>query len=519
MQKPRVTSHPKWGWENLPSLLLLSDRRVAAVTVVVLCLVAGGLAGAMLGFLGPLLTAAAIVGTIGAVLMLRDVKWGFYAVVAVSALLPFGALPFRLGFTPTFLDAALAVLFFVWFMRLVTRRQQDFVVSSLAGPVVAFMALAVVAFVAGLAHAPLTSFVLRHFAEILLGIAMFFATINTVRTLDQVEGILRVLILVGFAAAVIGIVLYFIPREWSIRLLSSLGRFGYPTGAGVLRFINDDPELPMRAVSTSVDPNTLGGLFILVGASMAPQLFVKKPLFRRRWMALMLGAIGICLFLTFSRGSMAGLAAALVLLGLLRYRKLLLLLVLVAIVALIIPQTQDYVLHFAAGLAVKDRATQMRMGEYKDAFIVISRYPLLGVGFTGTPESDIYLGVANLYLTIAEEMGLVGLAAFLIVTGSFFAFAWRAWQRMRAEGPVPLWVGPVLSPLALLRINSVEGDNDRREALLLGLTAAVVGAMAGGVFDHYLFNLEFPHAVSLFWIFIGLAVSVAQWAFEPGLGD
>ena len=301
MQKPRMTSHPKWGWENLPSLLLLSDRRVAAVTVVVLCLVAGGLAGAMLGFLGPLLTAAAIVGTIGAVLMLRDVKWGFYAVVAVSALLPFGALPFRLGFTPTFLDAALAVLFFVWFMRLVTRRQRDFIVSSLAGPVVVFMALAVVAFVAGLAHAPLTSFVLRHFAEILLGIAMFFATINTVRTLDQVEGILRVLILVGFAAAVIGIVLYFIPREWSIRLLSSLGRFGYPTGAGVLRFINDDPELPMRAVSTSVDPNTLGGLFIMVGALMAPQLFVKKPLFRRRWMALMLGAIGICLFLTWRR--------------------------------------------------------------------------------------------------------------------------------------------------------------------------------------------------------------------------
>jgi len=327
-----------------------------------------------------------------------------------------------------------------------------------------------------------------------------------------VEGIIRVLILVGFAAAVIGIVLYFIPREWSIRLLSSLGRFGYPTGAGVLRFINDDPELPMRAVSTSVDPNTLGGLFILVGALMAPQLFVKKPIFRRRWMALMLGAIGICLFLTFSRGSMAGLAAALVLLGLLRYRKLLLLLVLVAIVALIIPQTQDYVLHFAAGLAVKDRATQMRMGEYKDAFIVISRYPLLGVGFAGTPESDIYLGVANLYLTIAEGMGLVGLTAFLIVTGSFFAFAWRAWQRMRAEGPA-------LSPLALLRINSVEGSNDRREALLLGLTAAVVGAMAGGVFDHYLFNLEFPHAVSLFWIFIGLAVSVAQWTFEPGLGD
>lgn len=475
----------KWG--NLPSLLLLSDRRVAAVTVVGICLATGGLAGAMLGFLGPLLTAAVIVGAIGAALMLRDVQWGFYAVVAVSALLPFGALPFSIGFTPTFLDVALIALFFVWLVRLITRRQQDFIASPLAGPVAAFMLLAVVAFVAGLAHAPLTAFVLRHFAEILLGIAMFFATINVVRTMNQTERIVKALMLSGFAAAVIGIVLYFIPREWSIRLLSGLGRFGYPTGAGVLRFINDDPELSMRAVATSVDPNTLGGLFILVGALMAPQLFASKPLFRRRWLVPMFGAIGICLFLTFSRGSMTGMAAALLLLGVLRYRKLLLLLVLVAIIVLLIPQTQDYVLNFAAGLAIQDRATQMRMGEYKDALILISRYPLLGVGFAGTPESDIYLGVANLYLTIAEEMGLVGVAVFLIAAGSFFTFAWRAWQRLRAEG-----------------------TDERREALLLGLTAAVAGAMIGGVFDHYLFNLEFPHAVSLFWMFIGLTVSVAQ---------
>jgi O-antigen ligase len=220
---------------------------------------------------------------------------------------------------------------------------------------------------------------------------------------------------------------------------------------------------------------------------MAPQLFVSKPLFRRRWVVLMFGAIGICLFLTFSRGSMTGLAAALLLLGVWRYRKLLLLLLLAAIIVLLIPQTQDYVLNFAAGLAIEDRATQMRMGEYKDALILVSRYPWLGVGFAGTPESDIYLGVSMLYLTIAEEMGLIGLAAFLIAVGSFFVFAWRAWRRMQTERA-----------------------DDRHEALLLGLTAAVAGAMVGGVFDHYLFNLEFPHAVSLFWMFVGLAVSVAQ---------
>ena len=57
------------------------------------------------------------------------------------------------------------------------------------------------------------------------------------------------------------------------------------------------------------------------------------------------------------------------------------------------------------GFSGQDLATQMRFGEYKDALILIERYPLFGVGFTGTPDMDIYLGVSMLYLIIAENMG------------------------------------------------------------------------------------------------------------------
>jgi hypothetical protein len=47
------------------------------------------------------------------------------------------------------------------------------------------------------------------------------------------------------------------------------------------------------------------------------------------------------------------------------------------------------------------------------------------------------------------------------------------------------------------------------EALLLGLGAAVAGAMVGGVFDHYLFNLVYPHMAVLFWLYLGMGVSAA----------
>jgi hypothetical protein len=40
------------------------------------------------------------------------------------------------------------------------------------------------------------------------------------------------------------------------------------------------------------------------------------------------------------------------------------------------------VAHFVEGLQGQDLATQMRFGEFKDAFILIERHPL-GVGFAG----------------------------------------------------------------------------------------------------------------------------------------
>jgi hypothetical protein len=65
--------------------------------------------------------------------------------------------------------------------------------------------------------------------------------------------------------------------------------------------------------------------------------------------------------------------------------------------------TQEYVARLLEGFAGQDLATQMRFGEYKDALILIERYPIFGVGFTGTPDLDIYLGVSMLYLIMCRK--------------------------------------------------------------------------------------------------------------------
>ena len=141
----------------------------------------------------------------------------------------------------------------------------------------------------------------------------------------------------------------------------------------------------------------------------------------------------MALYLTYSRSALLGLAAAVAMLAVLKYRRLIPWMIVAALLLLLLPATQGYVARLLEGFSGQDLATQMRFGEYKDALILIERYPFFGVGFTGTPDMDIYLGVSMLYLIIAENMGLIGLAIFLGVMVGFFVMALRAWREASAR--------------------------------------------------------------------------------------
>lgn len=463
-------------------------RWPAVLATLLLCLVLAAAAGYLLAEFGVVIAGAGLVAMLVGLWMLRRIEVAYWAVIAVVCLLPFASFPFDIVFTPTFLDAALGMLFFVWVLQIATGQQRDFIGTSLGMPVLAFMLMALGSFVFGLTHAPLTSYILRHFAELMLSIALFFLVVNTVRDEGRLRRIVRALIVCAFIEAALGIVLYVtaahVSSDLVIRALSALGRLGYPAGEGVLRYIRDDPTLPMRATSTSVDPNVLGSLLNLTLAIGVPQLFAERPIIRRRYLAPMLGVMALCLGLTISRGSLGGVAVALAVVATLRYRKLWILLLVALVLLLALPQTQDYVAHFVQGLRGEDLATQMRFGEYKDALILIRRYPWLGVGFSGSPDIDTYIGVSNVYLLIAEHMGLIGLAGFLSVMGVLFVRFWR--------------------------VRRLASANAMMESLFWGLHAGIVGALVGGVFDHYFFNLDFHHSVTLFWLIVGLATAAVE---------
>jgi O-antigen ligase len=450
---------------------------------------AGGL---VLGFGGPLAAVAVILAIAGAAAVLHDLEIGFWGIVVVASFLPFATIPVDIGLTPTLLDLALGATVAIWALRIATGHRSTIVTGPITIPIVIFLLLAIFAFIFGLANGPLTPNLLRHFAELLLSIGFVLVIVDFVNSIQRLERVTKVVLLSGAGAATIAIFLWLLPDLLANDILTALQRVGYPGGL-VIRYIEDNPELAERAIGTSVDPNALGGLLLMVGALIAPQVVAKRPLFHR-WITVGIAAtVLICLILTFSRGAMVGLACGLLYVAVLKYRRLLPYLALVALLILLLPVTQGYVTRFTEGFLGQDLATQMRFGEYRDALALISRYPIFGVGFAGSPDIDLYLGVANVYLTIGQQMGVFGLLAFLAVLATVFGYAFVNRGYLRG--------------------------NERAEPIWLGLHAALIGALAAGIFDHYLFNIDFHHAVTMFWLYLGLAVAstrLASLEHQPG---
>ena len=469
-----ITSTPP-----LPRTPALNPARSPLALGLLIGLIAA-LAGIVLAFGGPVAGAAVALGGLGALLVLRNLELGFFAVIGVVALLPFATLPFDVGLTPTFLDFALGAAVLVWLMGIVTGRQRDLITAPVALPLVLFILVAVFAFIFGLGNGPLTPTLLRKFAELLLSLGFVLVVIDYCRTWPRLERLVKFLLLMGAAAAAVAIGLWLLPDDTANTLLNALTRLGYP-GGWVIRYIEENPELSERAIGTSVDPNSLGGLLLMMGALVGPQVVTRRPLFGRPLTLLLAGLIFLGVVLTFSRGAMLGLAAGLGFVAVMRYRRLLPWMVVAGLLLLLLPISQAYIARFIEGFQGADLATQMRFGEYRDALRLISRYPVFGVGFSGVPDIDLYLGVSSVYLLMAENMGVVGLLAFLLAMIVFFVMVLRS------------------ARAGLL--------DDRREALLLGLSGAVAGVLVSGVLDHYLFNLAYPHMVSLFWIYVGLAVA------------
>jgi O-antigen ligase len=131
----------------------------------------------------------------------------------------------------------------------------------------------------------------------------------------------------------------------------------------------------------------------------------------------------------------------------------------------------------------------MRIDEYRNALEIVQQHPLVGIGFGAPPSIDLAPGASNIYLTVAETIGLPALFLYLTLLG---------WLLVRA--------------LRLL----LSGLDPSMQSALASLMAAFIAALASGLFDHYFASTAFPHMVGIFWLTCGLLWCTTRLAEASG---
>ncbi len=462
------------------------DRRVYAALIGLAIGLIGGLIGLLLAVAGPVVTFGAVLGALAGLYILTDISAALYGVIVVIALIPFGTLPFKIAITPTLLDLVMGAFLIVYLFQWMSGHRQQLQLTPVHALVALYLLWFIISFVLGLRYAPPTAAKLRQFAETLLSIGLVFILVDLLRDPAALRRLVLVVMLAVGVQALVAIILYALPDDLAERTLIRLARIGYPDG-GVIRYIEDDRALAERAIGTWVDPNLLGGMLAISASMIAPQIFAQKPVIRFRWLtALVIGVVTVALILTFSRASMLAFAAGVFVIAAFRHRRFIPVMVMAGLVLFLLPQTQSYIERFGQAFTGSDLATQMRLGEYGDAMRLISRYGILGVGFTGTPDIDLYTDVASMYLIMANQIGIIGLSTFLVAMIGVFVYGLHAWRSVRS--------------------------NPDLDSIHLGYHAALLTVLLNSAADMYFFRIDFQSSVALFWLVVALALASSRLA-------
>src|SRR5581483_11083247 len=188
-----------------------------------------------------------------------------------------------------------------------------------------FVVVAVAAFVAGSSLIPITPELVRRTGKLIASLLFFLVGLNILTTRERVAGLTRWLIYAGALQGAIGAALMALSPTTQLNLLSRLQVIGYPT-SDVLRYVpgpNDTYTEQLRAIGTSIDPNVFGGTLMLPLMLIVVQWASRAPVLRKSLLLLLGLPTAAGVLLSLARASWVGLGAGLVLIGAVRYRRIL----------------------------------------------------------------------------------------------------------------------------------------------------------------------------------------------------
>jgi O-antigen ligase len=315
---------------------------------------------------------------------------------------------------------------------------------------------------------------------------LYFIVRDTVKSREDFQEIIRLLLTSVFTIIVLGIIQYFV--------FPDLGYWrNLNLDYGFFKTAIYDPHLE-RIFSTFMDPNFLSGFlafYLVVFVSLFIYLNEMKLYFY------LLYIVFFCTFvLTYSR---AGYLTAFIGLSIVllyqvfkrdyeKTRKL----IIVALVSLIVftafPRAISRILGTVdkrEGILYVEPSANARLITWKQSLVVIGKNPVIGVGYNsykwalqryrlGNAQGASSNGAQNSFLTITATTGFIGLGAFTVLLICMFKNAYKSLQE--ADDP---WVK--------------------------GISIGFIGGL-GALMVHAIFieSLTYPQIIATLWIFSGL---------------
>jgi putative inorganic carbon (HCO3(-)) transporter len=248
-------------------------------------------------------------------------------------------------------------------------------------------------------------------------------------------------------------------------------------------------DIQFRLISTFGNPNVFGTYLLLaIPLAAALVLYAKKPL-HRLFALSVTGLLLVNLLLSYSRGCYLALALSAFVFVLLVEKRLIILSVAgLFALPLVLPPTMLNRLLSITNLA--DSSTSYRIFIWQGTLRVLRDFWMTGLGQGLEAYNVIYPYYAfnavvaphshNLFLQVFVETGIVGLAAFLVMLAWFFR-----------------------TMAVFLR----RAAHKRDAVVAAAMTAAVVGFLFQGIFDHVFYNYR---VMLIFFLFVGLACAFAR---------
>ncbi|MCL2837654.1 MAG: O-antigen ligase family protein [Oscillospiraceae bacterium] len=332
-----------------------------------------------------------------------------------------------------------------------------------------------------------TSFVrvtsLQIFAIYAIFISFYFVLTNLITSRKQLYALLTVFVISGLLVSLYGLMQYF---------------FGIGTTAS---WVDEEmfATLSTRVYSTLENPNVLGTyLLLVIPVSIALMWSNKKPLTKIMFAGIV-GIMFVTLLFTYSRGCwIAIMVAAAMYITFVKGKLWGLALLAIPFIPIILNLIPQNVIERITSIGnLEDTSSNYRLNIWLGSLNMLRDWWVSGIGLGTDAFMQVYPFYAfsgafashshNLYMQIMIENGIIGFTLFILVIVFAFKSLAFSWDRSLAH---PQWHA------------RKKAHSDKLSTIPIALSAAIVGFMVQGIFDHALYNYR---VFLMFWMVIAFA--------------